>query len=214
MENGIKTTDSALPEFGLNFATVASANLASIGLVAGDITTLNTLRTPFMNGLDTVEAAKQSVKGAVTAKETAKAAYVSKLRELANKVLGTPNAPANVINQLGLNPPHSKPTKKSPTVPSNVSAVAFAIGVNEIKWKPNGNIAGTQYVVEYTFDTSEWIIAGTTTATKFSHTGQTPGTALWYRVTAQRRNIQSEPSQSVGVYIPTPSLFMQENQAA
>ena len=193
---------------------MASANLASIGLVAADITALNLLRTPFTTGLDSVATTKQAAKAAVTAKDTEKDAYLVKLRELANKVLGTPNVPLNIVNQLGLNPPHTQPTKKTPTVPTNLLATPYAIGVNALDWKANGNIAGTQYLVDFSRNGSDWEIAGTTTATKYSHTGQTPGQAMWYRVTAQRRNIQSDASLTAAVYLPTPSMFIEESQAA
>ena len=41
---------------------------------------------------------------------------------------------------------------------------------------------------------------GAPTATKFTHTGQTPGTEITYRVRARRRNVISSPSNIATLY--------------
>jgi len=49
----------------------------------------------------------------------------------------------------------------------------------------------------------EWIFVGNTTKTKYEHTGQTPGVTIYYRITATRADMESEPSQTVSVYAPS-----------
>ena len=56
--------------------------------------------------------------------------------------------------------------------------------------------------------TSEQI--GTTPKTRFDHTGQTPGVKAVYRVTAERADMSSIPSQSVTAYGAPVTLVLQK----
>ena len=83
------------------------------------------------------------------------------------------------------------------TQPLALVASADGNGNIELRWKRNGNSAGTTFLIEYRLTaTAAWSILGSTTKAKFFHTSA-PGSYIEFRVTAQRADNESLPSTSV-----------------
>ena len=102
---------------------------------------------------------------------------------------------------------HSEPTAQ----PTSLLASPDSSGVNSLAWNRNGNKPATTFVIEAMLGASTTFEQiGTTTKTRFDHTGQTPGVKATYRVTAERADISSLPSQSVTVYGSPVTLTLQK----
>ncbi len=181
-----------------NFITVANANLATLGLVALDITTITTKKTDYSTKLNTSIAKQAEAKAATEAKNTSKSGLVDNIRLLARQIQARPGVPDNLKEQLGLNVPDSSPSPVNPLPPLNLSGNIGTGGLANIKWSRNGNPFGTTFLIESSnnFETG-WKIIGTTTKTTY----ETPIVATsghnYFRVKAQRGEIISESSNVI-----------------
>ena len=178
-----------------NFVSVANANLAALGLVATDITTLKTKQVDYATKLNTAIAKQAESKAATEAKNIQKDVLFDNIRLLARQIQARPGVPDNLKAQLGLNTSDSSTTPSNPIPPKDLSAEIVLGGLCNIKWNRNSNPQGTYFLVETskTLD-SEWTIIGTTSKCTFE---LQPPSAIghnYFRVRAQRGDIVSEPS--------------------
>lgn len=207
------TSGELVPWLG-NFAAVGSANLAALGLTIADITALNGKKTALDTSIDTQEADFAKAHASTEAKDLAHDDAVATIRNFANMIQGKPGVSPVLKEQLGLIVRKSG-SKTTPSVPTNLTATALSSGVNELKWHKNGNVRGTQYVIEALYpEASGWDVVDVTTATKFRHLDQTPGMPVSYRVFARRHNAWSTPSNQASVYGMPPSNTAQLKIAA
>ena len=211
------STDSQLVGAGATFVSVATANMAALGLVLGDITTLTTLNTGYANGYNAMITARDAAKAATQTKMNTRKALLADIRVLAKKIYANPSVPSNLIAQLGL-PVHS--TVKTPVIPvspADLVAVGFANGENKLKWKRNGNAKSVIFWIEQSTDAVTWTLTATCTKTNFTQQDQTPGQTKYYRIRATAKELVSAPSNEAVVYpIGGQSLSLEQggNQAA
>lgn len=178
-----------------NFIAVANTNLATLGLVASDITNLTTKKSDYSVKLNTAIAKQAESKAATEAKNTQKDVMVDSIRSLARQIQARPGVPDNLKAQLGLNVPDPSPTPSNPIPPKDLSAETIAAGLCSLKWNRNGNSFGTTFLVEgsINFDTG-WHIIGITTKTTYETVLSEPIGHNYFRVKAQRVEAISDPS--------------------
>ena len=194
-----------------NFVTVAGANVTALGLVAADITALSGAQATFGGSLGQMKAMQASAKAATTTKEVSRKAVNNQVRTLVRKIQGTATVTAALKNQLNINPRNTPKTHTPPAQPTYLLASPDTSGVNSLAWDRNGNKPATTFVIEAMLGASTTFEQiGTTTKTRFDHTGQTPGVKATYRVIAERADMSSLPSQSVTVYGSPVTLVLQK----
>ena len=197
----LPTKDTDLQAWTQNFLAVANANLAPLGLVAGDVTPVSTDKTSFDTAITNNNTKQAEAKAATQQKNTVKTNMSTKIRVLVRKIQANPAVLPQLKAQLGINNGDTVPTPLLPQQPIELVANPSASGVNKLQWNRNGNPFGTTFIIESQENVAlPWIFAGTTTKSKFEHTGQIPGKMLFYRVKAQRNEHLSEPSNVAVVY--------------
>ena len=185
----------------VNFVTVANANLAALGLVAGDMTPVTTAKTPFDTAIPDVVAKRQAFEQAVENKVTTRKASVSSVRTVVRKIQANPAVTNALKAQLGITVKDTVITPVVPVTPAELVVQGLDSGTNVLNWKRNGNKPSVQFMIEAKIGTAAaWALIDVTSATKFSHTGQTPGVKAIYRVRARRGTSVSEPSNEAVVY--------------
>ena len=183
-----------------NFVAVAGGNLPAIGMTAADITAIQALKSDLTAKVTADNAATEAAKAARVARAASRKAINTQMSFRVKAVGSNPNVSATIKTQLGINIPDA-PTSPVPTVPTDLVANANATGINLLTWKSNANKKATQYIVEVKrSQNGGWQFVAVSTATKFSHTGQTPGRHQIYRVRAQRAGLQSSTSNEATVY--------------
>ena len=209
--NFFPDADAAFQAWLANFVSVAGANREQLALTTQDMTALNGVQSTFITNFAALETSKAATKGATSAKNGSRRNANNEVRLLVRRFQSIPGLSSTLKNQLGINPRTAKPTRTDPTQPTKLTVTPDASGINSLQWNRNGNKPNTTFVIEAMLGaatTFEQI--GTTTKTKFEHTGQTPGVKATYRVIAERADMSSIPSQSVTAYDPPITLVLQK----
>ena len=206
----LPTKDTDLQAWTQNFLAVANANLASLGLIAGDVTPVSTDKTSFDSAIINNNTKQAEAKAATQQKNTVKTNMGTKIRVLVRKIQANPAVLPQLKAQLGITVGDAVPTPLVPQQPTELVANPSASGINKLQWNRNGNPFGTTFIIESQENVAlPWVFAGTTTKSTFEHTGQIPGKMLFYRVKAQRNEQLSEPSNVAVVYaagVPVPPV--------
>jgi hypothetical protein len=198
-----------------NFATVATANAAALGLTPGDIADIASVKNTYVGAYEDQLAAISAAKGAVTECDQAWDAALTVVSKFNKIFQAKPGLSPELLAELGLTVPSADPSTVPVYVPSNPSAMGSSNGVNTLRWWRNGNSSGTTYVVEVDYDgLNDWAILDSTTRCKYEHGGQTPGRFIRYRVYAQRGTRKSFPSGTAAVYDPATGLTVEEGGQA
>ncbi|MCE9558436.1 MAG: fibronectin type III domain-containing protein [Armatimonadetes bacterium] len=185
--------------FFLNLATTAADNGSALDLTAAEITSLNIAANQFSASNDGVMAAYDSYRSAIQTRKSSFDTIAALVRGY-NQEWQATNVPDYLLAKLGLPVHDSTPSFSTPTTPQSLSATALTTGEVKLKWKRNGNIAITQFVVETSSDAVTWSFATVCTSSKVTLTGYTPGTPAYFRVYAKRRTEVSAPSTTAVVY--------------
>ena len=200
----IPDKDAQLPPYLNNLVTYANANLVALTLVAGDIAPTSTGATAYGTALNNVATAKEALKQAILTKDAARKTVTTNVRVLSRKVQGIAAVTPAQKAALGLSPRTGRRQRTAPLTPAGLIATASADGTNTLSWNRSLlNKPTTTFVIEASYmGGTGWEYVDSATATRYQHTGQTPGVSVYYRVTATRNKQFSEPSQSAIVYGP------------
>jgi hypothetical protein len=178
-----------------NFISVANANLATLGLVALDITNVTTKKTDYTTKLNSAIAKQAESKAATEAKNISKSGLVDNIRVLARQIQARPGVPSNLKEQLGLNIPEPSPSPSNPFPPTELSAAVVAAGLCNLKWNRNSNPQGTIFLIESSINPDTgWHIIGTTTKTTYETPLPEAVGHNFFRTRAQRGDLVSEVS--------------------
>ena len=191
----IPTKEGDIVPWTENFIAVANANLATLGLVALDITNVTTKKTDCSTKLNTAIAKQAESKAATDAKNMSKSGLVTNIRVLARQIQARPGVPDNLKEQLGLNVPDPTPSPVHPIPPVDLSGNIGVGGLANMKWNRNGNPQGTTFLIEWSnnFDTG-WRIIGTTSKTTYETPLTEPSGRNFFRIKAQKGELTSEGS--------------------
>lgn len=208
MKSSLPRNDQDLLAWTNNFVTVATANLAALGLTMADLTPLSGGAVDLTANVDTIHSLKAQIAGQYTDKATNKSFIYDSARPLVRRISAMPNIPDSLKTQLGIPVPSGIINRTPPVTPASLLATPHADGFNTLKWHNAGNKPTTQYLVlakpvstlsAATADDG-WTIVGSTTRTAFKHTGVAPGAPMAYRVMAARAGNLSNPSLPATVY--------------
>ena len=184
-----------------NFITVAQANITLLAFLPADLMNLSNDNATFTGDVAQLNTAKVQMKSATQNKNTARKKAVADARALARRVQSNPAVTPALKSSLGLNPKTNKPGVVQPVTPTGLTASGASNGVNELQWNRAGNHPSTVFLVEAQTGTNpDFVQIGAPTATKFTHSGVTPGVKVTYRVRARRRSTLSAPSNVATLY--------------
>jgi hypothetical protein len=112
------------------------------------------------------------------------------------------DAPAADYEVLGFDPPAETRSIVIPETPTDLAAVGYSNGTNQLKFNGNNGPGTVTYAIEAKIgDTAPYVLVGTTQNQKFKHTGVTPGQFYQYHVRAQAaRGLVSDWSNEAVVY--------------
>ena len=115
MANGyIPRADAEFDAWLTTFHTYAAANLAGLGLVAGDLTPVTTARTAWQAAFTAHNAAQAAAQGARQAKDAARAAVEGAVRPLVRRLQASTSVDNAERGALGITVPDSTPTPSGP----------------------------------------------------------------------------------------------------
>ena len=185
-----------------NFITVLNANLGTLTtLGAGDVTTLTGLKTTLDTDIANRIAAEEAAEAATATQNGSRDAGNSGLDSVSKKVIADPALTDALAIQLGMTVRDTVPSTITPVAPANLVVVGTDTGESKLDWDSGGNLPGVTYIIDArSLTTSPFVFVSTTTATKFTHTGQTPGVRMEYRVKAKRGNLESPYSNTAVVF--------------
>jgi hypothetical protein len=212
MGDYIPKRDNVAKQWLTNFATVAQANATALGLTAGQATTLGNTVKDFATGIDDVESARNAYRGAVQSKVNARFNATKLVRPYAQRWMNSGTIAESLLAELGLPiTPHTTSLED----PKELVAVGYSNGDNKLSWKRNGNRNGTVFVIEAKYGAStNWGQIDAVTSTRYTHSNQTPGTQVVYRVRARRGEAVSGYSNTAVVYAGEGSSTSFLSQAA
>jgi|GEM_PF-4504562 len=102
MPDYLPAQDAELIAWMTNFVTYANANLAALGLVAGDMTPITTNQTAFSTTFNANVTAQNAAESAKAAKDTARANLEIAVRTLVRKAQDTPAVTNAQRQSLGI----------------------------------------------------------------------------------------------------------------
>lgn len=209
----IPAKDALYGQWVLNFASVATANATILNLSSGQTSMFNALANAFEDAYEESQAAKVTAKAKVGQKDSIRRSSETVFRNAAKMIGANMDVTAELKGDLGLKTTTTPVAPINP--PTDLSATGFANGGNILKWKRNGNSKNSTFLIEARIGSSiNWTFVAITTKTTFTHSGQTPGQQITYRVISQRAETQSLPSNLAVVYGPESAEVFSLPQAA
>ena len=184
-----------------NFITVAEANKAVLGMSIDDIAILESLKTGMDDDMTAHVTAQEQARAATTKLDDTRSAANKEIGHRGRSIALNPKIPNSLKEQLGLNVPDKKRGNVPLYAPSGLIVEGSSNGTNRLRWERNGNIPGTQFILEAKIgDNKEFVFVGVATRTTFEHTNQKPGTPTVYRVRASRSSQLSGFSNEAIIY--------------
>lgn len=195
----IPGTDSGLVGFLKQFDTAMQEHAATLGFDALEEAAVTDAYNEFDTDVTAVLAAKDALKGLVTAKTVQRTTSVALVRDFAQRIKTNPAATPEIQASFGIS---TTPSSSGPvTVPTLLTAEPAATSVCKLSWNRNGNSSATTFTIEARGSTTgAWTFVGTTTKTKFNDANATPGVPRYYRVRASRGNTVSAWSIEAVIY--------------
>ena len=111
-EDYIDPNDAVFIAWSANYFTVINANLAAVGLIAGDVTPVSNARDAFSLAYTDQVAKEAAATAAVALKRTRRTTYVPQLRALVKRVQAHPGMTDSLRGQLGVTVPKRTRTRR------------------------------------------------------------------------------------------------------
>ncbi|MBL8061058.1 MAG: fibronectin type III domain-containing protein [Chthonomonas sp.] len=121
------------------------------------------------------------------------------LSSIVKRIYSDPNVDDKMLRDAGLAERPGKPQYLTPNVPLDATSNVVGPRAVEIRWKRNGNVSPTVYIIEQQTP-SGWVQIASETATKFVHNNIDAGVMQTYRVTAKRGNRFSPASNEATIW--------------
>ena len=181
--------------------TLGSGSSNPYGIDPNAVSYLGQATTALATSNVDVTAKKAAYHGAVDNRLTAQGNVEGVVAEIARQVYANPAVSSTMIVALGLTPRSDSRAKIVPQTPTEVTA---SVRPNEsilVRFKRNGNPQGVVFQIEAMVD-GVWESAAITTAAKVELAGFSVGTAVAFRVVAQKNGQSAPPSASATAYGP------------
>lgn len=209
----IPTQDSLFGPWITTFASVASANITALNITSGQATALTGLATAFNTAYEDSVEKKAAAQGAVATKDNFRTASEAAFRGVGKVINANANISSALKAELGISVTPSEIVAVTP--PTELVALGYDTGYNKLTWKRNGNPSGTAFIIECRIgESATWAFVAVTTKVKYMHSGTTPGVPITYRVSAQRDDVQSMPSNMATLYDPEETEVITLKEAA
>lgn len=203
MPNNTITSETNEIQFNLDltiFINNATTNKSLLGLSPTDLSDMGKVFSDFSTSLNAAGAAKTAALTATSDKNAKRKAAKALVSKWAKVFRANQAVPDSVLESLLLPPHVTPPTHSAPTQPTNLTLSVNSVGDVTLGWSRNGNGVGTIFNVE-TAEVSEgpWTTFDMTTKTKLAYQG-TPGTPVWFRVSAKRNGNTSSFSLPISLW--------------
>ena len=206
--------DSALVIAMTNFIANAIANDSVLGLDTEEITALTNRYNAFKAAVDDVADIRLQAKSVTADKNDKKSEARALIAQYAKEWRGNPAIPDSLLDLLQLPNHQNTGPRTAPTVPTNLSFSINNVGEVTLKWKRNGNNNRTIFTVETGPSTSgPWSVYDVTSRASSEYNGST-GVETFFRVTAKRNGISSNPSFPISLWANGNGEFFKKLNAA
>lgn len=194
-------TPIELSVFMTNLNAMAEAKKAELGISNALLSDLTEGKSDLDVGIDERQATKEAASAAVTALKQKYKRALAAIAALNKTLKGNKDAPAELIEMLGLDVENGNLTAIIPVAPADLVVTGSSNGVNSLKWKSGGNKPRTTYIVEAKIGAAvDYVFVKATSKTRFEHKNQTPGVKVLYRVKAVHGDLESGFSNEAVVY--------------
>ena len=184
-----------------NFLTVAEERIESLGIEKEELQTLSQSRQSLQEALESVETTRAAYLMATENKERARNVANSVARSVVRRVQANPRVTSEIKSDLRITVREVRTPQPPPVPPTRLVAVGFDNGQHDLRWQRGSNSLTTHYVIEAKIGSEDhWTKVDVVTATKYRHTGQTPGVKIVYRILARRSSKLSAPSNEFTLY--------------
>jgi hypothetical protein len=188
----LPTKDALLQDWLGNFLTIANANLAALGLVAGDLTGLTADKTSFDTQITAEATAKATQKATTQAKKTARAAAATKARIVVKKIQANPTVSNALKAQLQITVPGNNPSPSGPIAPTGLTVETLATGIKKLSWNRNNNPQGVIFLIETnSIPPTAWNLVASVTKSSYEFTIPVASCSTVALVKAQKGDINS-----------------------
>lgn len=183
-----------------SFLGAAAENADALGLSPVEIEAMQNEVDAYRQSVSDVFTARANYAGAVSAKEARKARTQAMINGAAKVWRANIAISPEILDQVMVAPHKTPRTLTTPNMVTDVTLTPNEVGELTIRWNVNGNIPKTVYIIEMASDSrGPWTQISAVTTRKFRYVG-TPGTQVWFRVSARRRGISSSPCNPVGIW--------------
>jgi len=194
-------TPIELSVFMTNLNAMAEAKKAELGISNALLSNLTEGKTDLDGGIDERQATKEAASAAVTGLKQKYKKALAAIAALNQTLKGNKDAPAELIEMMGLDVDDGSLTAIIPVAPADLVVTGSSNGINLLKWKSGGNKQRTTYIIEAKIGAAtEYIFVKATSKTRFEHKNQTPGVKVLYRVKAVHGDLESSYSNEAVVY--------------
>lgn len=190
-----------LSVFMTNLNAMAEAKKAELGISNALLSNLTEGKTDLDGGIDERQATKEAASAAVTGLKQKYKKALAAIAALNQTLKGNKDAPAELIEMMGLDVDDGSLTAIIPVAPVDLVVTGSSNGINLLKWKSGGNKQRTTYIIEAKIGAAtEYSFVKATSKTRFEHKNQTPGVKVLYRVKAVHGDLESSYSNEAVVY--------------
>lgn len=184
-----------------NFATACQTHAGVLNLDPAELDEILDAADDFGAAVELRARLAAQAKGASAGKQNQREASIRTARKFAQEFQKNPDVTDAIRGALGISIPGENPAPLKPQVPTSLSALAHSNGNHLLKWHRNGNVNGTQFVIEAQYGgAGPWEFVDVVTRTDYVHVDQIPGEWITYRVYAKRVNHRSGHSNEATVY--------------
>ncbi len=193
--------DGAFREWGENFLNVATQSGAGLPLTPAQRAELQNLLNGFAAAMNAHETAKAHFHSMTEGKDAARDQFDAAVRKVARVIQSDAEVPDALKVGLGLKPHTGVRSRGAPVTPTDLRVQADANGDHRLAWNRLTNKPNTNFMIEAQIgDDPAWRLIGAANAARFTHTGQSPGVRIAYRVAAHRAGRASVPSAAAVLY--------------
>ena len=201
MADYIPAKDGDLRTWLNNFSAACQARAGVLGLDPAELAEIADAAELFGDALELRAQLAAQAKGASAGKQNQRNASIQTARRFAQEFQKNPAVTDALRGELGLSIPGENPAPLRPQVPTFLTAMAFSNGNHQLSWHRNGNVNGTQFIIEAQYGNAGlWEFVDVVTRTDYVHVDQIPGEMITYRVFAKRVNQRSGHSNEATVY--------------
>lgn len=206
--------DSALVTAMNNFIVNIENNDTVLGLDSEEIGAFTLRFNAFKAAVNEVADIKLQAKSVTADKNEKKSEARALIAQYAKEWRGNLAIPDSLLDLLQLPNHQNTGPRSAPTVPTDLSFTINNVGEVTLKWKRNGNNNRTIFTVETgPSTTGPWSVYDVTTRASSEYNGST-GVETFFRVSAKRNGISSNPSFPISLWANGNGEFFQKLNAA